>query len=72
MRSSNQRLRILGFVVGNGKPFPEQAGRGSIHGNGGIRRLTLWRISTSLDLSTFLYPALPSRHAHFTLICEEP
>ncbi|WP_251307620.1 hypothetical protein [Halomonas sp. NCCP-2165] len=58
--------------MGDSEPFPEQAERGSIHGNGGVRRLTFWRISAYSDSPPFLYPAPASRPACFTLICEEP
>ncbi|WP_237738463.1 hypothetical protein, partial [Halomonas smyrnensis] len=51
---------------------PEKAERGSIHGNGGVRRLTFWRISAYSDSPPFLYPALASSPACFTPICEEP
>jgi hypothetical protein len=67
-----QRLRIQELVVGDGETFPEQAERGSIHGNGGVRRLTFWRISAYSDLPPFLYPARAASPACFTLICEEP
>jgi hypothetical protein len=52
-----QRLRVQELVVGDGETFPEQAERGSIHGNGGVRRLAFWRTSAYSDLPPFLYPA---------------
>ncbi|KPL57557.1 hypothetical protein AM506_21830 [Rossellomorea vietnamensis] len=33
-------MLIQEFVMGDGETFPEQAERGSIHGNGGIREQT--------------------------------
>ncbi|MGM0786043.1 MAG: hypothetical protein ACQEUM_18300, partial [Pseudomonadota bacterium] len=67
-----QHLRVQERVVGDGETFPEQAERGSIHGNGGVRRLTFWRISAYSDLPPFLYPALAANPVCFTLICDEP
>ena len=44
----------------------------SIHGHGGVRRLTFWRISAYSDLPPFLYPTLGLKPTRFTLVCEEP
>ncbi len=40
LQVKSQRLGIQILVVGDGEPFPEQAERYSIHGNGGIRKQT--------------------------------